>query len=144
MSLRLATFNDLEQCLNIGEEFWDQTEYNMPYNRAGVMDLLVGLIQSELFIVYEYENEIVGVAALLIAPFHFDPSIKVATELFWYVRPGVRENGVGEAMLDGMEAMAKTKGAHLFGMGTMYDPKADAMLESRGYKQTEKTFTKVL
>lgn len=144
MGMRLAKHSDLTECVEIGREFWEQTEYKTPYNAAGVLGFLTGLIQAGTFLVYEFEGEIVGVAGILVVPFHFDPNQIVATEVFWYVRPGTREHGVGEALLDGMEAIAKNRGAKLFSMGTMYDPKADAMLESRGYKLTERTYSKVI
>jgi GNAT superfamily N-acetyltransferase len=144
MGLRLATNADLSAGVQIGEEFWNACEYKTPYNAGGVLGFLTGLVQQRQFLVYEFEGEIVGVAGLLITPFHFDPTMIVATEVFWYVRPGVRTHGVGEAMLEGMEALAKARGAVMFSMGTMYDPKADVLLTKNGYKVTEKTYTKVL
>ncbi len=144
MGMRLAKHSDLNECIDIGEEFWNTTEFDMAYDRAGVLGLLVVLIQARQFIVYEYEGEIVGVAAVLVTPFHFNPKITVATDVFWYVRPGVRANGVGEALLGGMEDIAKKKGAVLFSMGTLHNPEADDMLTKRDYKLTERSYSKVL
>lgn len=144
MILRLAKHEDLAQCVEIGREFWEQTEYETPYYPEGVHGFCTGLIERGLMLVAEFESEIIGVAGILVSPFHFDPRLRVATEVFWYVRPGTRELGVGEAMLQAMEEIAKREGAVMFSMGTMYDPKADKMLEKRGYKLTERTYNKVL
>lgn len=147
MKLRFADAGDVPECVEIGREFWKSAPYNTPYNPEAVGHLLGRLIENELFVVAEYEEEIVGVAGIAIVPLPFDPSIRVAQELFWYVRPGVRENGVGEALLSNLEAVARAKGATIFGMGTMKTSNptgAEALLFKNGYKQTEKTYTKAL
>ena len=147
MKLRFADAGEVPECVEIGREFWDKAPYDTEYNPDAVGHLLGRLIEKELFVVAEYEDEIVGVAGILLAPLPFDPRIKVAQELFWYVRPGVRENGVGEALLSNLEAVARAKGATLFAMGTMKTSNptgAEALLFKNGYRQTEKTYTKVL
>ncbi len=149
MKLRFADAGDVPECVEIGREFWDVSPYvgQVPYNPDAVGDLLGKLIEKDLFVVAEFEEEIVGVAGILLGPLPFDPSIRVATELFWYVRPGVREFGVGEAMLSNLEAVARSKGATLFAMGTMQSSNpegAERLLLKNGYKQTEKTYTKAL
>ncbi len=146
MILREATSKDLSECVDIGKEFWDSTPYgdSLEYSPSGVLGLLTGLIQARLMIVATYEDEIVGVAALLVAPSHFNPDIKTGVEIFWYVRPGVRESGVGELLLEVLEDMARDKGVTMWSMGTIGDDKAEEMLTKRGYRLTEKTYTKVL
>jgi GNAT superfamily N-acetyltransferase len=144
MTLRLATLSDLDESVDIGREFWEACDYKTPYNPVGVADFLRTLIDTNQFLVYELDGEVVGVAGLLVTPFHFDPTLTVASEVFWYVRPGLRTHGVGALMLDGMENIARREGATWFSMGTMYDPKADLLLEKSGYTITERTYTKVL
>lgn len=146
MILRRAKFKDLDQCLDIGEAFWETTPYSdvLDYSRSGVLDLLTGLIPAGLMLVAEFDGKIIGVAALLVTPFHFNPAVKIGTELFWYVDPDSRESGVGALMLDAIESMAKEKGATLWSMSSFGLPDADTMLKKRGYKLTERSYTKVL
>ncbi len=146
MILREATSKDLAACVEIGKEFWNSTPYGdtLEYSPSGVLGLLSGLIQARLMIVAIYEDEIVGVAALIVTPCHFNPEILTGVELFWYVRPSVRDSGVGELLLEVMEDMAIQKGVTIWSMGTIGDEQAEKMLLKRGYLLTEKTFTKVL
>lgn len=149
MELRLAKFRDLKECVAIGETFWQQSPYAdvFPYNPGGVLGLLTALVQAELMLVVEHEEKIVAVAGCIVAPLPFDPDLLIGTELFWYVAPEVRELGIGQILMDGVERVVKKKGAQIVSMGNMStsDPKnAEKLLNKNGYKLTEKTFTKVL
>lgn len=149
MILRFPETEDIAECVEIGREFWHQTPYAsiLDYNPEAVANLLQILINDKLMVIAEYESEIVGVAGIVVTPFHFDPSIKAAAEMFWYVRPGVRDQGVGESLLAAMEAMAKRHGASIFSMGNMQTTNPEdtqRLLEKNGYRLTEKSFAKVL
>jgi len=149
MKLRLARHSDLSECVDIGERFWKHSPYAdaFEYNGGAVLGLLTALIQGQLMLVAEHEEQIVAVAAILVASSPFDPELRIATELFWYVDPEVRGLGVGQLLMDGLEDIARTKGAKICSMGNMStsDPKAaERLFKKSGYKLTEKTFTKVL
>lgn len=149
MILRFANPGDIPECVEIGRDFWKVSPYasTIEYNPESVGNLLGKLVENELMLVAEYEEGIVGVAAIVVAPMPFDPSIKIANELFWYVRPGLRAHGIGGAMLSNLEAMARAKGANVLSMGTMQssDPeKAENLFSANGYNLTEKSFTKVI
>jgi GNAT superfamily N-acetyltransferase len=146
MIVRLAKYKDIVECMDIGEEFWLTTPYAqvVPYNAGGVAGLLTSLVQAENMLVAIDEDKIIGVSALLVTPFHFNPDIKMGCELFWYVNPDAREKGVGAVMLGALEEMAKQKGATLWSMGSFGWTDADTMLKKRGYALTEKTYSKVL
>jgi GNAT superfamily N-acetyltransferase len=149
MKLRFAKHSDLSECVDIGEKFWEHSPYAdaFPYNAGAVLGLLTALIQGQFMLVAEHEEQIVAVAAVLVASSPFDPELRVATELFWYVDPETRGLGVGQLLMDGLEDLARTKGAKICSMGSMStsDPKAaERLFKKSGYKLTEKTFTKVL
>lgn len=149
MKLRFAEPGDIPEAVEIGRIFWDRSPYasQVDYNPEGVERLLGALVEKQSMLVYEFQGKLVGVAGLIVGPFHFDPSLFVATELFWYVDPEVRGLGIGKALLDGMERIAVERGAKIMTMGTMStsDPeKAERLYAEHGYKQTEKSYTKVL
>ena len=146
MILRQAKYSDIAECLDIGERFWATTPYanDIPYSQVGVLGLLTGLVQSHMMLVVETEDKIVGVAAAIVTPFHFNPDIKVGAELFWYVDPDYREDGTGEYMLDALEELARDNGATIWSMGSFGHKGGDKMLTRKGYTQTEKTYSKVL
>lgn len=149
MRLRYAEPGDIPECVQIGEDFWEKSPYkdHMEYSPEGV-DLLLGkLVHKQYMYIAEHEDEIVGVAGIMVAPMPFDPRIRIASELFWYVKPGARDLGIGDALLAAMEAGAKGAGASMFSMGTMQSSNpedAERMLYRADYKHTEQTFTKVL
>ncbi len=149
MKLRLAQMTDVPTLVAIGEVFWEKSPYksHIDYNPNSVKNLLSNLISNDRVYVAEYEEGIVGAAGIVVNPMPFNPTVKVATELFWYVRPGIRGVGIGEALLGAMEQGAKRAGADVFAMGSMEtsDPEQAArMLDKNEYKLTEKTYTKVL
>ena len=149
MRLRFAEHEDIPQCVEVGREFWAVSPYaeSLEYSPESVAGLLATLIDNQLMMVAEYEEGIVGVAGIWVAPLPFNPAVILAHELFWYVAPGVRENGVGAAMLSNIESMARAKGAKLMSMGTMQTSspeKAEKLFSAHDYKLTEKTYTKVL
>ena len=149
MKLRFAKYKDLSKCVVIGEKFWEHSPYGdtFPYNAGGVLGLLTALVQARVMLIVEHEEQIVAVAAILVASSPFDPELRIATELFWYVDPEIRGLGVGQLLMDGLEDLARTKGAKICSMGNMStsDPKAaERLFKKSGYKLTEKTFTKVL
>ncbi len=149
MELRLAKFKDLETAVALGETFWKSSPYagEFDYNPGGVQGLMTGLIQAQLFLVVEHEDQIIAGAGFIVASSPFDPDLKVATELFWYVAPEVRNLGVGQLLLEGMEHAVREKGAKMLAVGNMStsDPEAaEKMYAKNGYNLTEKTFTKVL
>lgn len=149
MKLRFALFRDLAECVDLGETFWKESpySYNFPYNAEGVLGLLTVLIQARLMMIVEHEDQIIAVAGIIVAASPFDPEVKIATELFWYVAPEVRELGVGQMLMDGIEGMARDNGAHICAVGNMStsDPdQAEKIFKKNGYSMTEKSFTKVL
>jgi len=146
MDIRLARYADITQCLEIGEEFWNETPYadSIEYSQPGALGLLTGLVQARTLLVAESDSRIVGMAALLVTPFHFNPEIKVGAEIFWYVSPSHRESGTGEDMLVALEELARYHGATLWSMGSFGHKGADRLLNDHGYKLTESTYSKVL
>ena len=149
MKLRLAKFKDLDAAVALGETFWKNSPHadQFDYNPSGVLGLMTGLIQAELFLIVEHEEQIIAGAGFVVSSSPFDPDLKVALELFWYVAPEVRNLGVGQLLLDGMEHAVEQKGAKMIAVGNMLtsDPEtAEKMYIKNGYNLTEKTFTKVL
>lgn len=145
MRLRKANEKDIAPCLVMGRVFWKESPIaHRPYNEEGIKTLLKRLIDDNSMIVAEHEGTTVGAIGILITDNHFDPTLKVAVEVFWYMAPELREVGLGKAMLEAAESLAKARGVEMMSMGTMSNEKADTMLKNNGYVLTERTYTRNL
>lgn len=149
MIIRNATVNDYASMLDKGEIFWSLTEYvkHAPYVRDDVKITLDTCMEHDLLLVAEDDGEIAGFVGGIAFPLYANTSVFVGQELFWWVEPQYRKVGVGNALLDAVEARAKEKGLLYWSMMFMsaVEPEvAKQVYLKRGYKETEVAFAKEL
>ncbi len=140
---------ELRQAVELGEEFWYQTELSktIPYNHQSVYTLSKIADEDGMFFVAVDEGKVVGFAFGLVTPFPFNQDYKAATEVAWYITPEYRKDGTGLALAEILELTARLKGATYLSMMLIeeIDPgPVAAMYEHLGYSKSERTYIKVL
>lgn len=149
-SARPAAQADIPQLVRMGVAFFEESGY------ADVTTLDVGAI-TKLFrdlidgqgalLVVEADGKIVGMAAGIVYPFYFNRDHITGQELFWWVHPEHRANGVGSQLLKALESWAKEAGAESFTMVALPQlelEKVGSLYRKAGYRPSENTFIRRL
>jgi N-acetylglutamate synthase-like GNAT family acetyltransferase len=98
--------------------------------------LLAHLIETHYVAIAETDGTRVGLIAGAIAPHPFNPSLSVATELWWWVSPPARGSRAGSLLLAEYEAWANTADIKSFTLEAD-SPVHPKMLERLGYSLAE-------
>lgn len=145
-TIRKATLDDVDEIVSMSAEFYPTTHYAdfADMDEDSVSGLVSGLIERDVFLVAEDAGKLVGMVALVIAPFMFNQSIKVAAELVWWVSPSHRGTSVANRLLSEIEPACKERGASRIQMVHMPNspPQAAALYERAGYFRSEISYTK--
>lgn len=105
--------------------------------------LLGHLIATQFVAVADAEGTPVGLIAGAVSPHPFNPELRVATELWWFVSPAHRGSRAGLALLDSYEAWAK-ENADVRGMTLEANsPVNPRVLLKRGYQLAETQYVAV-
>lgn len=149
MRIRRGTFEDLDSCVEIAEEFWNQLSFSkmIPFNATDCLDMFTNCLMAGLVAVAEEDEQVVGVVAGLASPCTANFEYRFGADLIWYVKKGFRKGGVGLRLLKQIESQAKEVG--IVRWSTMvfdqHDPEVGGnILEQHGYVPTERAFSKVL
>jgi GNAT superfamily N-acetyltransferase len=150
-TIRPATLADVPQIADLGERFHTEAgwpEIAAPYIAEDCAKSLCHLVESPcgVILIAETEGRIVGMAGALAHPFYFNASHRHAGELFWWVKPGLRD-GTGSALFDKLEEWARSIGCQTFAMSAVERLKPELMRRlyaRRGYVAAEHTFIKRL
>lgn len=87
----------------------------------------------------------VGLVAGLCQPHPFNPALRIATELFWWVNPDARGTSAGGRLFSAFEAWAVEQGADAIAMSLEAStPLADDAMTRRGYVPVERQFLRPL
>lgn len=147
--IRHAEARDFEALLDMGREFFEQsgngafTTFDEASFTATIMSLMGG---AGALLVAESADRVVGMAASVVFPFYANMNTKIGQEIFWFCKPDHR-NGLGEALLDELEADAGRKGAHVFmsaAISGLRDGAIARVYQRRGYRPSENTFIRRL
>ncbi len=119
----------------------------VPFEMGHVLEQLRGLpLSPEAFVwVSETEELLTGFLIGILAPMTFNKSVRVASEVAWYIHPDYRKGRDGLALFKEFEKWAEEKGAKAIFMYShgMY-PGVSRLYERRGYVGQDTTFAKVL
>lgn len=102
-------------------------------------------MQTGIVLVATIDHEIVGGIVGAVAPLWFNPTIRIASELSWWVSEEHRGGTVGVKLLWAFEAWAKEQGAAVVSMSDLViggEMPAGRLLEKLGYVATERTHIK--
>lgn len=148
MQVRAALPADLSAVVRMAERFYETTTYRewSDFNAQSVEALAGTLGADHVLLVAEHEGRVVGMVALFVAPFMFNPAKTVAHEVAWWVDPEGRDTGAGSALLKAIEPACRAKGCDAIQMMHLStSPKVAGLLYERaGYRHTETAYTKTL
>lgn len=136
--IRLATPDDLPECLRMGEQF--TAAVGMPFDETSTAETLLRLMDSPDGVLLVGDGGMVGG---IVYPAYFASDYRMAQELFWWSETP----GLGRALLNGLEQWARSVGAKSLTMLAMADMRADAvgrLYQRAGYRPLENTFVKAL
>jgi GNAT superfamily N-acetyltransferase len=148
--IRNATPEDIPEIARLGELFhaeagWaDICEYSIDDTQKTLGHLVSD--ESGILLVAERDGEIVGMAGGLAHPIYFNHSHKSGQELFWWMKPGLRD-GTGRLLLEAMENAARDIGCTSWAMIALdkVQPEITGRIyRRRGYRASEHSYIKRL
>lgn len=148
MIIRNAVENDLMSIVSMARKFYDTTSYRAfaPMSSDAVRTCALTAMRTGTMLVVEGETKLVGMICLLVVPFMFNPSIKSADEVVWWIDQEAQGQGAGIALLKAVDEPCRAAGADIVRMMLLHDSPARAreLYESLGYVHSESSFTKRL
>lgn len=151
MKVRRATIDDIDEMVELGRGFWEQTKYykdGIEYDPIQCAHLTKFLIENDGIVQIAVEDEkIVGLFLAMVNPIIFNPGFKSATEVVYYVHPDYRKGGAGIRLLRQAENVGRQIGLKYLNMVHLdsVDPdRPEALYRKLDYVLNETVFTKEL
>jgi GNAT superfamily N-acetyltransferase len=140
--IRLAVDSDVPRLVEMGLRFLRESSYarHLSENPQQMAELAGQLVTSGCVLVSERDSQIVGMLGYVLYP-HFLSGELVAGEVFWWVEPEFRGEGV--KLLRDVERRAKAVGARRMQMISPTDQVA-AVYQRCGYEFVEAAYQKTL
>jgi GNAT superfamily N-acetyltransferase len=145
MGIREATTSDIPKLLDMGERFLASTPYNKftDFDReamTGVYSRMIAADEATILV----PDDVSGFVGLVVTPLYFAPETTVCNEMFWWVDPAHRGNGI--RLIDAAEKWASGK-ADILALSAVTELNGDrvgAFYERRGLALAETTYMKGL
>lgn len=146
--IRPAAPSDLPALLRHGRAFAAALPYEgmVDFDPESFVRSLRRVMADDLVLVAEEGRRLLGSAAMAFYPAFHNDRVLIGQELFWWVEPGCR-NGVGRALLEGLEAEAERRGVSLLRMACVAGLRHEALgrlYERRGYVEADRSYMKGL
>ena len=149
MPVRQATKDDLVAITEMGSQFLGRTKYAslIKPHAPHISATLERLLESGAIFVAEIDGVVRGFIACSIVPAWFNPEIRIALEMAWWMEPDARGRPEGMRLLFAFERWAKEQDAQVICMSDISledGSPAGSILERLGYSVSERTFLKDL
>lgn len=148
MRVRVATVEDVPECLVMGRAFFDESGFagETAYDEESTRATMTHLISAQDGVLLVAESDgLIGMAAALAFPHYFNAASRAAQELFWWVAPRARGGAAGVRLLRGLEAWAAEVGCSTMTMvclPSLTRSPAERIYERCGYRPSERSFIK--
>lgn len=140
--LRLASIDDMPYLLSMSKEFISVSPYrDYPVDDEKLTRQIQHWLTNPNTVFVLDDGLPVGMIAGVINEFLFNVNT-VASEMVWWVNPGVR--GGGFRLKRAFEQWAQDVGADYVHMSSTADPRVNKYYERCGYRLTESTYIKEL
>lgn len=148
--LRLGKLDDIEDLLKLASAFHHESPYKtMKFDRAKgekfLRDVLTGKQMDAIVILALDKDETIGFIIGMANEPVFS-SVKIATELGWYIKPDKRGTRASALIYAAYEDWARRIGCHYVQGAYLpgVSPTLDKFYKKRGYRQVESSFLKTL
>jgi hypothetical protein len=147
VSIRLAKFDDVQELLDTGEQFFNLGDMGprITYDKVVLCKTLINLITDDnccLFV----DDKLQGVIAGVVSPMWFSDNL-MGQELLWWVNPEARHSKVGFQLMNKLIKWFEDKGVAAYSMYSLEHSnpeQMDRIYKRKGFTQTEHTYTRIL
>lgn len=140
--IREATGDDIFQLVAWGEDFAEACSLPGGIDRVDTAEFFAGMIESPNAVLLIDEGGAIGG---MVHPSPYNKAHITGQELFWWVDPAKRGGRLGLMLLEALEDAVRAKGAHSWTMASvgLDNGSVGRILERRGYRQTDRNYTKI-
>ncbi len=146
--IRWATMDDVPRIVEMALSFYAMTPYPdiVASSKEQMAGLAIMMMREHVMLVAERNDEVVGMAALTIEPFIFNPTVRVANELVWWMDESARGGMLAARLLKAIETECKKIGVDIIRMALMADSprSADGIYRKLGYRMSDSHYEKVM
>lgn len=147
MLIRVATADDLDTILDMGERFIAFGPHGKYVNadRAQLRAGVAAFMQAGVILLAQSDGRTVGMLACAVSPMWFAPHVLVAHELAWWVDEEARGSSAAMRLVMAYQAWAREVGAHVVTMSQLVAVNGEQvgrMLTKLGYEPSEMTYVK--
>lgn len=147
-NIRLATAMDFPRIAPMLKQFYDYSEYDIPYSEDSVQLQFLDTIGGPgEVVIAEHDGEPVGVIGFVVSPFPTNTNYLIGTEILWWVNPEHRGSVVAKELVKTAEQLAKIKynASHMV-MSKLNNspPLVDVFYRRNGYKAMDTSYMKAL
>lgn len=151
MIIRQATPDDLSDILRMGSDFFAASGFAAiaDADTLSMIETAEGLMKNEaaVLLVADIDGELVGMAGAVSYPFYFNREHLTGQELFWWVDPRHRSDGAGKALMEGIEAWARSIGMHslmMVAIPSLEGESVGKLYQRAGFKPAEQNYIRRL
>lgn len=149
-NLRLATEQDIEVLLSMGEKFYSESPFPAfaEWDTDSANLHIFNILDNGVIILAETADtaEVVGLVALMCVPWPYNAKIMMATEMAFYIEPEHRGLSLAKAMKECAEAAAELEGCKVMSLMALSTtpPQADMLYRQSGFQPIETAYLKAL
>lgn len=155
MMIRKATNDDIPRIVEMAQRFFPESPYpalygDMPDSQAAGLAIIAMQgapgIDPGVMLVAEDAGELIGMACLFSDRATFNPAVRIASELVFWIEPEHRGGMAAVRLLKAAEKDAREKGVQVNRMAVMSSSPEQAakLYERMGYSLTECYYSKRL
>jgi GNAT superfamily N-acetyltransferase len=136
-SVRMATAEEIPRIVEMGRRFRSESSYNehLPENVEKMTKLAMHLLSKDGLLVLEREGQIIGMLGFIIHS-HFISGETLAGEVFWWVEPEFRGDGL--KLVEETKRLARLAGAKFLDM-VAPNKRVARLYDCLGYQWLEST-----
>jgi len=147
VTVRSATKDDLPDYIVMGRKFHESCPLHstVAFDDEGFSEFYLAALENEnlQFWIAEQDGQLVGICGAVAYGMYFNPAKTIVQELWWWITPEARGNGVGNLMFDAIENWSKEIGASALFMIALENSDVDQVSRiyaRKGFSPMERTF----
>lgn len=149
LAVRKAQEEDWPEMFRMAGDFVASNPYGMGLSHDAFRGLFDHALAGDnlAFWVARAHGRAVGMMGAILYPLFFNPAMKIAQELFWWVDPEQRATNAGKALLAEFEAWSSRSGANRLMLLAQENDRIaaiDRLYKTMGYAPIERVYYKEL